>query len=404
MLSKAKSFSQTDAIVAFPTDEAAGELSEHLDDAFGSDGWIASNHRSAKGDIERLAEGGGSFLIVGVLDESESELATARELIETAKGAGLRVVLLAESLTPMTMHALMRAGADDFAPLPLPSSALADCVTRLRVFNAGSGAGGPTRAGLVFPVYGSAGGVGATTFSVNLAWELALETAKAGKKVALLDFNFQYGTVATYLDLPRREAIYELLSDTSTLDEEGLSQAMTTYGGKLAILTAPMDVLPLDIIGPEDVRALLMLMRQDFDAIVVDLPQTLTHWSDLVLQESDEFFAMMHTDMRSAQNMLRFLRALKSEELPIEKVSVCLNRAPTFTDLSGKNRAHRLEKSLGVDFAVRLPDGGKQVAAACDHGAPLAKAAKSNPLRKEIRKIAQRIVKTYVDAKTASAA
>ena len=63
-----------------------------------------------------------------------------------------------------------------------------------------------------------------------------------------------------------------------------------------------------------------------------------------------------------------------------------------------------MEKSLGVDFALRLPDGGKQVAAACDHGAPLAKAAKNNPLRKEIRKVAQRLVKTYVEAKAASAA
>ena len=108
--------------------------------------------------------------------------------------------------------------------------------------------------------------------------------------------------------------------------------------------------------------------------------------------------------MRSAQNMLRFLRAVKAEDLPIEKVSVCLNKAPSFTDLSGKNRAHRLEKSLGVDFAVRLPDGGKQIPAACDHGAPLAKAAKNNPLRKEIRKVAQRIIKTQADVKAAAAA
>ena len=402
MLPKTKTNAQADAVIAFPTQEDAAALADHLDDAFGVDGWRAAPLKSAKTAVDRLVSDGGAFLIVGLKDETDVDVETARALIEQAKGQELRVILLAEALSPMAMHQLMRAGADDFAPLPLPSAVLAESVSRLRF--GGSAKRSDRRNGLVFPVCAVAGGVGATTFSVNLAWELAQATAKTGQKVALLDFNFQYGTVATYLDMPRREAIYELLSDTSTLDEEGLSQALTTYGNKLSVLTAPMDVLPLDIIGPDDVRALLGLVRQDFDFIIVDLPQTLTHWSDLVLTESEEFFAMMQTDMRSAQNMLRFLRAVKAEDLPIEKISVCLNRAPAFTDFNGKNRAARLEKSLGVDFALRLPDGGKQVAAACDHGEPLARATKGNILRKEIRKIAERLIKTAADAKASAAA
>ena len=403
MLPKTKSLNETDALIAFPDEKTASDLSDRLDDAFGVDGWTAVSLKSAAGAVDKVASAGGSFVVVGLQRDDDLALSQAKTLIEKAKAAEMKVVLLAESLSPASIHALMRAGADDFAPLPLPPAALADTVARLRFVKNG-GVGGSRREGLIFPVYAAAGGVGATTFSVNLAWELAMETAKEGKQVALLDFNFQYGTVATYLDLARREAIYELLSDTSTLDEEGLGQALTTYGNRMSVLTAPMDVLPLDIIGPEDVRVLLSLMRQDFDYIVVDMPQTLTHWSDLVLTESEEFFAMMHSDMRSAQNMLRFLRAVKAEELPIEKVSVCLNRAPAFADLSGKNRANRLEKSLGVEFAVRLPEGGKQVPAACDQGAPLAKAAKGNPLRKEIRKVAQRIVKSVADAKASAAA
>lgn len=403
MLPRPNFSSQVEAVVAFPTDAAARALADHLDDAFGVDGWKAATLKSAAGLVERVASGGGAFLVIGFHEEKEEEIAAATSLIETAKALDMKVVLLAESLSPRVIHSLMRAGADDFAPLPLPSSALADSVARLRLSAYGGGGGQLTRDGKVYPVYGVAGGVGATTFSVNLAWELTQEAFKSGKRVALLDFNFQYGTVSTYLDMPRREAIYELLSDTSTLDAEGLSQALAKFGDKLAVLTAPMDVLPLDIIGPEDVRAMLTLVRDDYDFIIVDLPQTLTHWSDLVLQEAEEFFAVMQTDMRSAQNMLRFMRALKAEDLPVERVSVVLNRAPTFTDLSGKNRAHRLEKSLGVDFELRLPDGGKPVAAACDNGAPLAKAAKSNPLRKEIRKVAQRILKSAETAKAATA-
>ncbi|MEX2517880.1 MAG: AAA family ATPase, partial [Paracoccaceae bacterium] len=350
--------------------------------------------------VRDVAAEGGRFLVIGVVSETAAELDAARNLIGEAKKNGLKVILLAEGLSPAAMHGLMRAGADDFAPLPLPASALAECVAGLEA--GGGGGGGASRNGLVFPVYGAAGGVGATTFCVNLAWEVALEVAKSGKRVALLDFNFQYGTVATYLDLPRREAIYELLSDPSTMDEEGFSQALAEYSGRMAVLTAPMDVLPLDIIGPEDVTTMLALARASYDFIFIDLPQTLTHWSDLVLTESEVFFAIMETDMRSAQNMLRFLRAVKAEDLPIEKISVGLNRAPGMTDLSGKSRARRLEQSLGIDFALRLPEGGRHISAACDQGAPLARAAKNNTLRKEIRRVARGLVKTVAAARAAA--
>lgn len=390
---------QADAVVAFFGGEGAAPLAPQLDAAFGRNAWIAAEIRLAAAPMREIAAEGGRFLVIGVTSEAEAEIKAARELIAQAKAVGLKVILLAESLSPSAMHSLMRAGADDFAPLPLPATALAESVARLRSGGSASFGVGSSRHGLVYAVYGAAGGVGATTFCVNLAWETALEVAKAGKQVALLDFNFQYGAVATYLDLPRREAIYELLSDTSTLDEEGFGQALAEYAGRMAVLTAPMDVLPLDIIGPEDVRTMLGLARAHYDFIFIDLPQTLTHWSDLVLTEAETFFAVMQTDMRSAQNMLRFLRAVKAEDLPVENMSVVLNRAPSFTDMSGRSRARRLEQSLNIDFATRLPDGGKQITAACDQGAPLARAAKGNALRKEIRRIARGLVRSAAAAR-----
>lgn len=391
MLKKKQDLADVSAVIAFRSTGVASAMSEAFDDAFGRGSWALTAFSEAAGAIQTAAAGIGDYFIIGVNEDNEADVGAAAALIADAREAGLKVVLLAEALSPVSMHALMRAGADDFAPLPLPGSALAECIQNMSDAPAARG-GGRARKGLVYPVYGAAGGVGASTFVVNLAWETALLTAKTDQKVVVLDFNFQYGSVATYLDLARREAIYELLSDTSTMDEEGFSQALTTYGGRLGVLTAPMDALPLDIITPDDVMSMLALARANFDYIFIDMPQTLAHWSDLLLQESEMFFALMESDMRSAQNMLRFIRAVKAEDLPLEKVAICLNRAPSFSDLSGKSRAAKLEKSLGTSFSYKLPDGGKQVAAACDQGAPLAQAAKGNALRKETKKAAQGIV------------
>jgi len=96
-------------------------------------------------------------------------------------------------------------------------------------------------------------------------------------------------------------------------------------------------------------------------------------------------------DMRSAQNTLRFKRALQAEDLPVEKLRYVLNRAPKFTDLGGKARVKRLSESLDISVEVQLPDGGKPISQGADHGVPLASSATKNPLRREIAKLATSI-------------
>jgi pilus assembly protein CpaE len=97
------------------------------------------------------------------------------------------------------------------------------------------------------------------------------------------------------------------------------------------------------------------------------------------------------------------LRALKAEELPFEKLRFVLNRAPKFTDLSGKSRAKRLAESLDITLEAQLPDGGYQVTQSNDHGLPLSETAAKNPLRREIVKLAKQIYELNKAAEAARA-
>jgi pilus assembly protein CpaE len=234
-----------------------------------------------------------------------------------------------------------------------------------------------------------AGGSGASTFAVNLAWELATASKTDAPRVCLLDLDFQYGSAATYLDLPRKELVYEFLSDLANADSETLLQAMVTFNDKLHVLTAPSDMLPLDILGPEDIGRLIDMAQANFDFVVIDMPKTVVAWTETVLNAAHVYFALLELDLRSAQNVLRMLRALKAEGLPHEKLRYVLNRAPKFTDLSAKSRVKRMAESLDISLEVQLPDGGTQVTQANDHGLPLQENAGKNPLRKEIAKLAK---------------
>ncbi len=347
------------------------------------------------------------FVAIAVDQEDEGDLGLIGEIIRTAKDGGVKVILIAKDLSTQGLHQLLKLGADDFVPYPLPERALHDAIERIRAPepqpqnpHAMGSSVNPTPQmegkSAVFAVQSLAGGTGATTLAVNLAWELA-NAEKGGKKdknkkapsVCLIDLDLQFGSASTFLDLPRRELIFEILSDSQNMDIEAFKPALQDFNGKLSVFTSPSDIVPMDVIGPEDVDAILNLATECFDIVVIDMPSTVVQWTETVLNRADVFFAMLELDMRSAQNAMRFIKALQAEDLPLEKVNFALNRAPKSLDLNGKSRVKRLGESLGVKISTHLSDGGRQVTQCSDHGVPLAEMAKKNPMRKDVAKLAE---------------
>lgn len=335
------------------------------------------------------------FIALAMDQSDEENLVLLGQIITQAKKNGIKVILIAEDVTPSALHQLLRKGADEFVPYPLPEGELQTAIDNMRktpdmVKVSGNARlkSGEAKEGALIVVHGLAGGVGSTTVATNLAWELANLGGDNAPKVCLLDLDLQFGSVSTYLDLPRREAVFEMLSDTESMDEDTFGQALVTFEDKLQVLTAPADMIPLDLLSPEDVSRVIEMARSHFDYVIVDMPSTLVQWSETVLQAAHVYFALLELDMRSAQNALRLKRALQSEDLPFGKLRFALNRAPKFTDLGGKSRVKRMGESLGISIDLQLPDGGKQVMQAGDHGLPLATSAAKNPLRKEITKLA----------------
>jgi pilus assembly protein CpaE len=337
------------------------------------------------------------FVAIAIDEADEDDLVMLGEIIALSNAKGIKVILIAEDVSPAALHQLLRKGADEFVPYPLPEGELEAAIDRLkrmaeRPAAAVAGRHAPgleaPADGVLLAVQGLAGGTGATTLAVNLAWELATVDKKDPPRVCILDFGLQSGTVATYLDLPRRETVFEMWSDTEAVDDDVFRQALTQFEEKLSVLTAPPDILPLDMLTPDDVQRILDQARRRFDYVVVDMPSTLVQWTETVLTNAQIYFTTLELDMRSAQNAIRLKRALRAEELPIERLRFCLNRAPKFTDLQGKSRVKRLCESLEISIEVLLPDGGRPVTQAGDHGQPLALSAGKNPLRKEIAKLA----------------
>lgn len=383
------------------------------------DAWGDLHFDEARAFLDQPDAAGLEFLALAVSEEDTADLGQLGDLIRACKARAVQTLIVAHDLAPAALHELLRLGADDFIPYPLGDGALHDAIHRLRKTQPVP-ARAPAMAivaatplaevtpptadnpqppppviaprisgqAAVFAVQGLAGGTGASTLAVNLAWELATIDKTKSPSVCLMDLDLQVGTISTYLDLPRRDMVIELLQDAHSMDVEAFKQALLGYENTLSVFPAPPELLPLDLIGPDEVEALLALATQCFDIVIIDMPHTMMMWTETVLNRADVYFATMELDMRSAQNAMRFIKALRTEALPLEKVNFVLNRAPGLTDLNGKGRARKLAESLGIKIATPLPDGGKAVCQAGDQGQPLARIARKNPLRRDIARLA----------------
>ena len=339
------------------------------------------------------------FVAMALDAEDEADLSLVTDIIAAAKARDIKVILITEDVSPASLHQLLREGGDEFIPYPLPEGELARAIERISAPEEEAVApqhqtkikATGDREAVLIACHGMAGGTGTSTLAVNLAWELATIDKRDAPRVCLLDLDMQMGSIATYLDLPRREAVLEMLSDTESMDSDSFMQAVLSYEDALQVLTSPADLIPMEFITGEDIKRVLQIARTNFDYVVIDMPHTMVEWSETILTEAHVYLATLELDMRSAQNTLRIKRAIKGEDLPFEKFRFVLNRAPGFTDLSGKSRVKRLAESLGIAIEVLMPDGGKAVAQAGDHGTPLALSQPKNALRKEIAKLAKSI-------------
>ena len=380
-------------------------LIEDMESALGET-WGDLNFDDAEAFLQQAEADDLQFVAVALDQDDEDNLEQIGRIISSAKSKKIKVILITEDVNPASLHQLLRQGGDEFIPYPLPENELANAIERVLTPEPEIQAVAPQdpkmkatgdREGVLIAIHGMAGGTGATTLAVNLAWELANVDKDKPQRVCLLDFDFQFGSTATFLDLPRRETVLELITDTESMDSESFMQALMTFEDKLHVLTSPMDMIPLDLIGPADIERIIEVARTNFDYVIIDMPSTMVEWSQTVLEAAHVYFATLELDMRSAQNTLRLKRALQSEELPFEKLRFVLNKAPGFTDLNGKSRVKRLAESLGISIEVQLPDGGKPVAQNADHGVPLASGVPKNATRKEIMKLAESVHAVNVD-------
>ena len=113
-------------------------------------------------------------------------------------------------------------------------------------------------------------GEGKTVATLNLAFALA---EMPGTEVLVIDANLHKPAVESYLDLPRRQGLTEVLSGDLPM-EQGIRR---TAVGRVSVLgpgTLPAN--PSEVLGTDRMRALLNELKQRFTYVLIDTPDAST--------------------------------------------------------------------------------------------------------------------------------
>lgn len=322
--------------------------------------------------------------------KDEGDLQAIRTLAAQNEKGTLFLALASGEISLSAARELNRAGVHDVLPIDISSEDLAEQISKLTKIHAPVQVDVPgTRAAKVIPVTQARGGIGSTSVAVNLATSLAnigaSRKTSGTYKVVLLDLDFQFGAVASFLDIEEQDGLLELAINDNDPDLDFLNQCITTTENGLSVFAAPSRFAPIEVLNNTKIEKVLTLLSQEYDYIVVDMPRALVGWIGPVLSRADLLYMVTEVTVPSVRQVRRLIDIYTEDNLtlPIELV---VNQATKPLLSSGQQKA--AEKVLERSFKHWLPEDIKTARAAVDQGKPVVEIAPRSKLGKAYRKLA----------------
>lgn len=239
------------------------------------------------------------------------------------------------------------------------------------------------------------GGVGATSFAVNLGIELSKKRAagrsRDRKKVALVDFDVQFGTVASSLDLTDRGGLIELLRLPRHPDAQAVRNALLTHSSGLRVLAAPASPIPLEALDAPRVAAIIDALMADNDTVIIDMPPALVRWIEPLLARADRLLVVTNLAVTAVTSTRRMLNILR-EDAPNLTVETVVSRESK-PILQGKLHRQATE-TMGAPLSYWLPEDARNARLALDRGEPMVTFAPRSSWSRAVRRAAQTLHKS----------
>jgi pilus assembly protein CpaE len=239
----------------------------------------------------------------------------------------------------------------------------------------------------------SIGGCGATSVATHLVAQLG-EIDTSGKKVAIVDLDLQFGSVANFLSGEGRGSIGDLIEAEDRLDEQLIESVARHFGDKVDIFAAPDEIMPLESVNTEALLRVIEMLRRQYAYVVLDLPANWTNWTLSAVAACDQIVMVVELSIASLRQAKRRLELFSSVGINPRKVEIVANRIERrlFRTIDLADVANTLGHEVLGSISLEETIGSAQ-----DQGLLTGQVHRKSRFAADIAKLAEQLVERAAD-------
>lgn len=313
-----------------------------------------------------------------------SALALAKSLRVSRPSLG--VILLRRRVDTSVLHEALRAGVREVVD-ERDLGAVTTAVRRARAVgramreqSGGAAAQNGRRHGRIVTVFSAKGGCGKTTLATNLGVALA---ERGQRNVCIVDLDLAFGDVAIALGLRPARTIADAVPLADSIDGPTVISLLTTHSPGVKTLAAPLEPGLADSVPTDLVSRVLVLLREQFDYVVVDTPPAFTEHVLAIFDQTDVLALIATLDIPALKNLNLTLETLRLLNYSPKQWRVVINRADSKVGLL----LSEVENSLKIPIVGRIPSS-RDVPTSINRGKPIVLEKPRHPVSASIVKFA----------------
>lgn len=275
-----------------------------------------------------------------------------------------KIIAVSDSPSVELIVKVMRAGAKDFLSAPVIKTEFYEILNK--IYNKLSDGSDNDSKSRVITVFSNKGGIGKTSIASNLALELAKITKE---NVALVDLNFQFGDITTFLDLKPSFNISYVLENLEKMNSDLLLNTLERYKNtSLYVLADPPVFKQAENITKSQISKLILLLKNTFSYIVIDAESGFDGKTVTALDNSDLIFLVTIVNLPALRNCQRILDLFEKLGYDFDKTQIVVNRYMENDEITVED----VEKVLNKNVYWKIPNNYFTLMSAINKGVSVA--------------------------------
>jgi pilus assembly protein CpaE len=233
-------------------------------------------------------------------------------------------IVISDEISGNDYKRLVRSDGADWVSANAAAQEILDIIVRRRAGSEVRSEEGPNPVLVSFVP--SAGGVGNSMLAIETAIELRKAKATAGRRVCLIDLDFQTSHVCDYLDIEARLQIQEISINPERLDSQLFDVFVSHHDSGLDVFASPRSKFDTGGLDFSALDALFGMISGRYDLILIDLPVNWFSWTSKIIAASGGIIVTGQNSIPGLRQIAETLTTVRQTSDIFGEIRVVVNK------------------------------------------------------------------------------